>query len=61
MYTSHTVYVYDVCRYEQKAVFAVVIPSLDYLQDSLAGQGVEVASLDSTGLCALREAVNLVK
>ncbi|XP_065899133.1 carboxylic acid reductase-like [Dysidea avara] len=50
----------DTSRYEQKAVFAVVIPSLDYLQDSLAGQGVEVASLDSTGLCALREAVNLV-
>jgi len=42
------------------SVFAVVIPPLDYLQNTLAGQGVEVATLDSAGLCALKEAVNLV-
>jgi len=50
----------DVYRYEQMSVFAVVIPPLDYLRDTLSGQGVEVSSLDSAGLCALKEAINLV-
>ena len=56
----HDTYRHDVCRYEQMSVFAVVIPPLDYLRDTLGGHGVEVASLDSAGLCALKEAVNLV-
>ena len=41
-------------------MFAVVIPPLDYLRETFAGRGVEVASLDSAGLCALKEAMNLV-
>ena len=47
-------------RYEQKAVFAVVIPRIDYLKEYLSKQGVEVATCDNTTLCTLNEAIKVV-
>ena len=50
-----------VCRFEQKAVFAVVVPQLDYLRDTLRNKGLEdVAVLNASSLCASKEAMNLV-
>ena len=59
------VLVYDICyvfyRFEQKAVFAVVIPQIEYLRDCLTCKGlVEVAALNASALCASKEAVDLV-
>ena len=48
------------CRYEQKAVFAVVIPRIDYLKDRVSEQGLEVATCDNSTLCNLNEAIKLV-
>ena len=48
------------CRYEQKAVFAVVIPRVDYLKDCLSKQGLEVATCDISTLCTMNEAIKLV-
>ena len=49
-----------ICRYEQKAVFAVVIPRMDYLKDCLIKKGLEVAMSDNSTLCALNEAIKMV-
>ena len=52
---------YVFCRFEQKAVFAVVIPRIESLRDSLKCKGLEeVAALDASALFASKEAVDLV-
>ena len=48
------------CRYEQKAVFAVVIPCMDYLKDCLITNGLEAAMCDNSTLCTLNEATKMV-
>ena len=48
-------------RFEQKAVFAVVVPQLDYLRDALKSKGLEeVAMFNAFSLCSSKEAINLV-
>ena len=54
-----TVYI-RMYRYEQKAVFAVVIPRFDYLKECLTKQGLEVVTFDNSTLCSLNEAIKLV-
>ena len=46
-------------RYEQKAVFAVIIPRMDYLKECLSSQGIPVM-IDDSMLCAHNEAIKLV-
>ena len=53
------IYIY-ICRYEQKAVFAVVIPRIEYLKDCLIKKGLEVATCDDSTLCTLNEAIKMV-
>ena len=47
-------------RYEQKAVFAVVIPCIDYLRECLTKHGLEVATCDNSTLCTLNETITMV-
>ncbi|XP_065898942.1 carboxylic acid reductase-like isoform X2 [Dysidea avara] len=50
----------DTNKYQQRAVFAVVVPHMKYLRESIITEGIGVSSLDDSALCSSKAAINVV-